>query len=279
MYSGSISDFSGTIDIEGTVFSGQTFLWMRANDSQSSVYTFVPYYHSPTGKTERVQMWNPKKTNKTDFTSINWEASFEASTYIKRRCNLTETYFQMDKSVKNSLNIDCPSIRILSEPFWPTVVSFICSSAANIERIYEMQQNLLELSSSPNLYPTVETLSDVSTEKLQNAKLGYRAKYVSETASSFDTTQSMLETYNSLIGKSVSDVKETLKTYSGVGDKVADCISLYSLNNLSVVPVDTHIEDTSENPEEFFAELSGADKSGIAQLYIFADQSNAQERM
>jgi N-glycosylase/DNA lyase len=89
----------------------------------------------------------------------------------------------------------------------------------------------------------------------------------------------MLETYNSLIGKSVSDVKETLKTYSGVGDKVADCISLYSLNNLSVVPVDTHIEDTSENPEEFFAELSGADKSGIAQLYIFADQSNAQERM
>lgn len=45
----------------------------------------------------------------------------------------------------------------------------------------------------------------------------------------------------SLRTKSKEDAKTALVSLSGVGPKVADCISLFSLDHLEVVPVDTHV--------------------------------------
>jgi len=46
---------------------------------------------------------------------------------------------------------------------------------------------------------------------------------------------------NSLRGKPLADCRKELTELHGVGNKVADCIALFSLDKADCVPVDTHV--------------------------------------
>jgi len=223
-------------------------------------------------------VWNPVTNNRTDYKTVSWDASFDAESYINKRFNLSTDYAKRDSAVRKHLDITEPSIRVLKEPFWPTVVSFICSSATNMERIMNMQQNIIQLSELSSEYPSVEQLSSTSIEKLRDAGLGYRAEYVHKTAQSFGTTENMLQIYNQLQEIDTEKAQSELMQYTGIGEKVADCICLYSLNKFDALPVDTHISEI-DNPEQWFAETVGRDNRGIAQLYVFSDRSNAENRL
>lgn len=47
--------------------------------------------------------------------------------------------------------------------------------------------------------------------------------------------------FESLRGKPLEKVRAELVTLMGVGNKVADCIALFSLDCADSVPVDTHV--------------------------------------
>ena len=63
--------------------------------------------------------------------------------------------------------------------------------------------------------------------------------------------------------------KELMKLY-GIGEKVADCICLFSLHHLNAFPIDTHIKSVlqSQYQNGFPFDLY-AGYEGVIQQYIF----------
>lgn len=92
-------------------------------------------------------------------------------------------------------------------------------------------------------FPSPKTLVKPSTEQLlRQLGFGYRAQYVYKTAKMLLENHSQpMEFLESLKTLPIEEAREELLKFSGVGPKVADCISLFGLNFNQIVPVDTHV--------------------------------------
>lgn len=144
-----------------------------------------------------------------------------------------------------------PGMRILRQPPWECLISFICSSNNNIPRITQMLQKLrrekgrliCEYEGNSFLtFPTPEEMSNISEERYRLLGFGYRAKYI------FKTVQNMIalggESFLLSLRseKSADIVRKTLvDNFPGVGPKVADCVALFSIDKTDAIPVDTHV--------------------------------------
>ena len=167
-------------------------------------------------------------------------------------------------------------IRILNQDLWEMIISFIVSQQNNIKRIRKCIRLLCEKygekKTSPNGveyfdFPTPKALANAQLEDLNMCNLGYRSKYIHQTANSVyhgDIDLSKLCALDYDTAK-----KELLKLY-GVGVKVADCICLFALHKTDAFPRDTHINKVlaAQYPDGFPFEKYGKN-SGILQQYIF----------
>ena len=135
-------------------------------------------------------------------------------------------------------------------------------------------------------FPTPQQLAGASEARLRELGLGYRAPYIVEAVAKVAA-----EPEDYLLGlraKPLEEVREALTAFKGVGLKVADCVALFSLDQLSVVPVDTHIARVAREkyspPEQtvktmtptayrslsgYFTELWG-DRAGWAHCVVFS---------
>ena len=93
----------------------------------------------------------------------------------------------------------------------------------------------------------MEQLAAVSEEEYRKIGLGYRAKFIRNSALKLVAAAerggwSDGSAYlHSLRSMSRADVREALLELDGVGPKVADCVALFSLDQVDAVPVDTHV--------------------------------------
>ncbi len=88
-------------------------------------------------------------------------------------------------------------------------------------------------------FPECKSLASASEGDLQSCGLGYRAKYVLDTARKIRDTSFELET---LRKTPYVEAKKLLMGFSGVGAKVADCVLLFSLNKTEAFPVDVWVK-------------------------------------
>lgn len=167
-------------------------------------------------------------------------------------------------------------IRILKQDIWEMIISFIISQQNNIKRIKKSIALLCEkfgeekYSTNAKKYfafPTIKALANTSLEELNECNLGYRSRYILNTANSILKKEIDLESLKQM--NYMDSKKELMKLY-GVGEKVADCVCLFALHHLEAFPVDTHIKKVLEKyypkgfPFEKFAKYSG-----VIQQYIF----------
>ena len=142
-------------------------------------------------------------------------------------------------------------MRLLRQDPVECLFSFIASSNNHIPRITSMLARLRSeygTRLSPDdcfSFPTVETLSRIPATELDRLGFGYRSAFIVSTAKRLQELggRSYLE---SLMGNPAWAREELIK-FHGVGPKVADCVSLFSLECLSVVPVDTHVLQVAEH--------------------------------
>jgi N-glycosylase/DNA lyase len=112
---------------------------------------------------------------------------------------------------------------------------------------------------------------------LRDLSLGYRAPYVQRTAEMVADGDDPEEA----IDLPYEEARELLTRYVGVGDKVADCVLLFSLGYLEAVPLDTWIRTAIE---EYFPDCEqgnytdtsrairdqlGGEYAGYTQTYLF----------
>ena len=185
-----------------------------------------------------------------------------------------------DKYIKKSID-KYRGLRIIKQDPWECLISFICSSASNIPRIKSKLKALSEgFGKNISLdgvcdyaFPTSGNINNY--KKILNAKTGFRARYIFEANNSVNSTN-----LNSLRKQSYINAKNELKKINGVGDKIADCILLFSLGFNQAFPVDTWIKKTmqllyfdnntvsNEKIREFGLDYFGT-YAGYAQQYLF----------
>jgi len=138
-------------------------------------------------------------------------------------------------------------LRILRQDPWECLISYICATYKNIPAIKRMLFNLSKKFGERTVFdsyyfytfPAHARLAKANVKELLECGLGYRAKYVLETAKMVHEDCFDLE---SLRKKSYEKARHELLDFPGVGLKVADCVSLFSLEKLEAFPVDVWIK-------------------------------------
>jgi N-glycosylase/DNA lyase len=166
-------------------------------------------------------------------------------------------------------------IRILNQDKWETIVSFLISQNNNIPRIKKCIESLCENFGdyigeyrNKKYYdiPKPETLSNLSVNDLEVCKLGYRAKYIIETAKQVERD-------------GIEETFDFLNTLCGVGPKVANCVLLFSMGKIDCFPIDVWVkrvmnqlygmDENDTKAMEAFSNKNFGKYGGIAQQYLF----------
>lgn len=134
-------------------------------------------------------------------------------------------------------------LRIVRQDPWECLISFLCSSAANIPKI-KLNLEMLSKSFGKRIelngfewysFPNPGELNHY--EKIVQAKTGFRAIYI-KTAND-RVREAFLASLKKL---PYLEAKKALTQIPGVGDKIADCILLFSLGFTEAFPIDTWIK-------------------------------------
>lgn len=209
----------------------------------------------------------------------------EINEYLDLNCNYSEIKKILEKDDENMLKAIKYGygIRILNQDPWEMLISYIISAANNIPRISKTIENIskeygkkiLFNGNTYYMFPTPEELRLASVEDLRKLNLGFRDKYV------YNATKLVADKIINLEDIMKMDYKEAkneLIKIDGVGEKVANCILLFSMKKTEAFPADTWIKKVMEqlyNESKdikkiaTFAEKKFGKYGGIAQQYLF----------
>ena len=142
-------------------------------------------------------------------------------------------------------------LRLLRQDPWECLVSYICSATNSVGRISESMENLSKRWGREvrlgdcvrHTFPTAMDLAGADAGELNREIkgipiLGSRVKAASQEVCDGNLDFTALS--ENLSGQ---DVVGELKTLNGVGDKIAHCVALFSLDKLDAFPVDRHIAE------------------------------------
>lgn len=169
-------------------------------------------------------------------------------------------------------------IRILRQPFFECLISFIISQNNNISRIKKIVESLCFNFGTAHRFGNIQYYAFPTPEQLHGRdlsviKCGFRLRYINDAVSRVLSGEISYEHLSSL---SSDDARVKLKTICGVGSKVADCVLLFSLGRFDVFPKDVWVKRTmklvfnlEENEIDTFAASNFAGYAGLAQQYLF----------
>lgn len=147
-----------------------------------------------------------------------------------------------DKIVKSAV-MQFSGLRLLRQDPFQCYISFIASSNSNIQKIRFVLQNLCKKFGTKIrfeereffLFPEPDILAKAEKNDLLKCGLGYRTKAVKEAASAVISGKI---DFDYLKKANYQLAKESLVKIFGVGNKIADCIMLFSLDKLDAFPLD-----------------------------------------
>jgi len=253
---------------------GQCFRWIGENDGS---YTGVTMGRVINVKYEDRTL-EIKNTNTDEFLNI-WFDYFDLGTDYNEIKNRLQKDDIMEEAIRYG-----HGIRILRQDLWETIVSFIISANNRIPMIMRIVASIAgeygdEIkygNKSYYTFPTVTKIAGTSLEKLAACKAGFRCKYILGTSQAFIKGEPYISAIENM---NIANVKEQLVKLPGIGDKVADCILLYSGIKRDVFPVDVWVRRVMEKlyfkrkalPGEIrkFASEYFKGMEGFAQQYLF----------
>ncbi len=135
-----------------------------------------------------------------------------------------------------------PGLRVLNQPPWEALVSFILSANNNVARIRGLTAALCERYGDERdglyAFPAPEKLANTGEAELRALKVGYRAPYLIETARRVCDGFPL----DGLRDMPYDLAHRCLTALPGVGDKVADCVLLFGCGHAEAFPVDVWVE-------------------------------------
>ncbi|MGB9959660.1 MAG: DNA-3-methyladenine glycosylase family protein [Candidatus Bathyarchaeales archaeon] len=254
-------EHSQPFNLELTLCCGQAFRWEKLGEWWYGVVKDKVLKVKQDGGTLEFENVNP------DFVKEYFG--------LKDDMPLILTEIAKDKHIEEAVKA-LRGLRILRQDPWECLISYMCATYKNIPAIKRMLSNLSRRFGEPTVldgyafytFPTAEKLADASLKELAECGLGYRAKYISETAKKVSNGEFDVE---SLKKESYEKAREMLLTLKGVGLKVADCVALFALEKLEAFPVDVWIKRVILNHYANHFEKSFTDKVSLKKSLTKAD--------
>jgi N-glycosylase/DNA lyase len=215
---------------EISINSGQMFLWEKYKNSWYGTYANYILKFSITK--DEVEFCSTPKFD-------NWEHFiFRLDDDIQ---NIFSN-FSNDIILLKLLKI-YTGLRLTRQDPHQCMISFACSSNTNISMIRRMLKNLsMKFGIKTRIdnkifftFPTMKNLYKASINELCSCSVGYRAKTIKSIAEKI-VTGSL--TIDELYQCKYDDARKTLTSIYGIGNKIADCILLFSLEKTEAFPID-----------------------------------------
>ncbi len=213
------------INLDYSINSGQVFLWEKYDNTWYGI-------------------------NGSDVVSIT-DSSNQLRSFSKNPMDIfrngdnSREIFQSitrDKVVKSAVK-RFNGLRLLRQDPFQCYISFISSSNSNIQKIRLVLRNLCKKFGTQIryeereffLFPEPDILAKAQKSDLLKCGFGYRTKAVKEAASAVISGRI---DFDYLKKTNYQSAKESLLKIFGVGNKIADCIMLFSLEKLDAFPLD-----------------------------------------
>lgn len=228
-------DNIGSFSLKNTLDCGQCFRWEEQVDgSYLGIVKNSVVKASQTGNVLKLEELSQNSINKED-----WQEYFGFDTdYVA-----IESKLKSDDLLARAYKLS-PGIRILKQDPWEALISFIISQNNNIPRIKKIIKSLCQVAGQEIIsgvfkFPTPQQILNLSDEKLESIKSGFRAKYIKNAAElMMNGTVNLKE----LAAKLNDEALDELMQIKGVGVKVGSCVLIYGFNKLNVVPVDVWVK-------------------------------------
>ncbi len=267
-----ITDFN----LKYTLESGQSFRWNRVDDA---------YYGVVDGRILKIRQSN-------DSLIIESSCNEDEQTFTPQLYHYLDLNREL-ATILDAVNVDAYidraierfwGMRLLNQELWETIASFIVSQNNNMARIRSIIRSLSERFGQKlefegyvdYTFPTPETLANAGIDEIFSCGTGYRASYIWNAANNVVNGELALDTLKQV---DYVQAKHELMKLEGIGEKVADCICLFSLGHLAALPIDVWIKRIFERiylckrakPREIheFAKNYFGEFVGYAQQYLF----------
>ncbi|OIB56621.1 DNA-3-methyladenine glycosylase family protein [Natrialba sp. SSL1] len=279
-----LEDLSGGLDLYRTLESGQTYLWRRAD---GEMYSGTPaprewYVTVVDGEVIRAR---------TVDGVLEWQSTTDAESTVRRLLRLDDDLEAIVDAAPDDPLLDEAyeahrGMRLVTDPAFGTLISFICSAQMRVSRIHSMVSTLAREygdevflnGDTYHAFPTPAQLASATEAELRDLGLGYRAPYVVRTAEMVAGGEAHPDDARAL---EYEAAREHLCQFVGVGDKVADCVLLFALEFDEAVPLDTWLKTAIEEhyphcdcgsyteTSRALREEFGGEYAGYAQTYVF----------
>ena len=258
-------------DLEKTLNCGQVFHWERSGDGFVGSIGDKPAYVEQ----RRDQLFFVGVTAKTVA------KYFSLDHPLAKIC----AAFPEDAAMCAARDF-CRGLRIIRQPAWECLATFICSSMKQVAHIRQISLALRKCFGKQSeinrtdvyAFPVPARLAACTEAELRQCALGYRAKNLLATARLVASGDADLEAWRTLPD---DELRTQLCALPGVGAKVANCVMLFAYERLRAFPIDVWIERvlrqqyfprkknvTALQLRAFCDEYFG-EQGGYAQQYLF----------
>ena len=267
-------------DLEKTLESGQVFHWQKVGDGFVGAIGDLPVYVEQRGNVLTVRDGEAGRSPRRSLPGI-------VARYFALDHPLAEICDSFPKDpVMNAARNFCHGLRIIRQPKWECLATFICSSMKQVAHIRQISLALRKRfgkqrtigSQLVHTFVSPRRLAQASEKELLDCKLGYRAKNLRATARLVSSGQADLEAWSAL---SDAELRKQLCALPGVGPKIANCVMLFAYERLRAFPIDVWIERVlrrhyfsrrrkmSAQRLRQFSETYFGEHGGYAQQYLF----------
>jgi N-glycosylase/DNA lyase len=268
-------------ELETTLNSGQVFHWEKYEVGFVGTIGDLALYVKQDGNVLKVRFGGtPPQSPRRRLPGIV-ARYFSLDHPLKEIC----ASFPNDSAMNAALDF-CRGLRIIRQPKWECLATFICSSMKQVAHIRQISLALRKRFGVARSvcgreifsFPNAEIISMATERELEKCALGYRAKNLLATAKRVASGEADLERWNKLPDP---ELHRRLMELPGVGAKVANCVMLFAYERIAAFPIDVWIERvlrrtyfarrlkvSARKLARFAAEYFG-EHGGYAQQYLF----------
>ncbi|MCB1229252.1 MAG: hypothetical protein KDN19_03245 [Verrucomicrobiae bacterium] len=269
----------GAFDLAQTLDSGQVFHW------EPCVFEGVAGFAGCLGDEP---VWVAQTGDETLAVSGSSSEKIAAYLGIAEPVAALHATFPQDDPVLTEAMAYCPGLRLIRQPVWECLATFITSSLKQVAHIRQISLNLRRRFGEPRLiagreiwtYPTPDAIAEAGEAALRESGLGYRAVGLHRTAEALASGNADLDALDQL---DVEAARDYLLQFHGVGEKIANCVLLFGCGRYGAFPIDVWMDRILREryfgprkrkrikPAELqaWAERHFGPNAGYAQQYLF----------
>jgi len=261
------------LDLELSLFSGQAFRWKKKLNW---------YYGFIDNKFLKLRI----KNNCLEYVcSDDWVTQDKVYDYFGLGTKYDEIFENFDDELSTVAYKKLQGMRVLNQDPWECLISFIISAWSNVPKISNTIHLLCQKLGHKYIlddmvgysFPSPIQITGLTESEMKSFGLGYRAQYVLKTSKIIEENKILLSDF---YNENYFDSLKFLLTFPGVGDKVANCVLIYSLKKYNAFPVDLWVERLLVEDYGLNKKMSLINKrkwgqnyfgkySGIIQHYLF----------